>query len=498
MTSLSFLDSSNIIGENPATGEKTGTWKPTSFEDISKAIQQARQAQTNWAALSVAERCKKLKPFQHAIVSNADNLCRWISEETGKPIEEALWTEVMVVIDTARYFLKKGARILSPKRIALHLLKHRKSTLFYEPRGVVGIISPWNFPFSIPLCEMFMALIAGNAVVLKPSEHTPLIALRTKTLFDSCGLPPDLFQILPGNAETGKTLIQSGIDYCIFTGSTKAGRQVAAACGEKLIPCALELGGKAPAIVCADADITRTAKALVWGAFANSGQVCVSVERAYVHEQIYDALVAALERETQALRQGSPASAEVDVGSMTLSQQRSHVHALVQTAKADGARLVCGGTLPQGPGRFYPPTLLVDCTQDMAVMRQEIFGPVLPVMKVTNHEQALALANDSDLGLMAYLFTENRTQAIRIAQRLQTGMVMINDCLTSFAAPEMPWVGIKSSGLSLTHSPQGLRALCQTKSIDAERFRFKKPPWWFPYRRKTHHTLLRWLPFLRA
>src|SRR5262249_27023434 len=274
------------------------------------AVSRARGAQAAWGALPVKERCARVARFRDLIVARAEELCTLISAETGKTRAEALSMEVMVIADLMTYFVKRAPRILAPEPIALHLLKNRGSYLHYVPRGVIGIISPWNFPFGIATGEVIMALIAGNGVVLKPSEVTPLIALKTKELYDASGMPTELFQVVPGRGPAGAALIDSGIDYCVFTGSTVTGKKVAAACGERLIPCTLELGGKAPVIVCADADIDRTARALVWGAFANQGQVCVSVERVYAHQSVHDELVEKIVALTGKLRQGDPESAQ--------------------------------------------------------------------------------------------------------------------------------------------------------------------------------------------
>ncbi|HWE28237.1 MAG TPA: aldehyde dehydrogenase family protein, partial [Polyangia bacterium] len=329
-----------------------------------------------------------------------------------------------------------------------------------------------------------MALIAGNAVVLKPSEITPLIALKTKELFDASGMPPELFQVVCGRGSAGAALIDSGIDYCIFTGSTATGRKVAAACGERLIPCILELGGKAPAIVCADADLDRTARALVWGAFANQGQVCVSVERVYVNHAVHDELVQKIVAEVDKLRPG------VDTGAMTWERQTEIVEERLEAALAGGAKVRSGGKR-RGQGLAFQPTVLTDCKQDMDVMRKEIFGPVMPIMKVRDDEEALQLANDSSLGLMAYVFTGDRGKGKRIAEKIESGMTMVNDCLLTFGAPETPWGGVKQSGIGVTHSDKGLRELSQARHVNYDRLALAKELWWYPYSDKLYQQTLR-------
>jgi succinate-semialdehyde dehydrogenase/glutarate-semialdehyde dehydrogenase len=284
---------------------------------------------------------------------------------------------------------------------------------------------------------------------------------------------------------------------CIFTGSTATGRKVAAACGERLIPCTLELGGKAPAVVCADADVDRTAKALVWGAFANQGQVCVSVERVYAHQAVHDELVQKIVAETEKLRQGDPSDAgtTVDTGAMTWERQVEIVEERIKSAVAEGARVRTGGARV-GRGLQFQPTVITDCRQEMEVMRKEIFGPVMPIMKVRDEEEAIALANDSHLGLAAYVFTDDAQKGRRLAERIEAGTVMVNDVLLTFGAPETPWGGVKQSGIGHTHSDEGLRDLCQQRHVNYDRLTLKRELWWYPYSDKLYKQtlkLMRWI-----
>lgn len=278
--------SDRIVSTNPATGVPLGDVADMDAGRVADAVERARKAQLEWRQLALGERCERVRQYAVELMARADEVIDLLVKEAGKTRQEALGHEVMIVADLVTYFAKHAEKILADEKIPLHLLRHRASYLHYVPRGVVGIIAPWNFPFSIPMGEALMALIAGNAVVIKPSEVTPLIALKAKDLADGCGLPADLVQVVTGRGQTGAALIDSGIDFCVFTGSVLTGKKVAAACGERLIPCTLELGGKAPAIVCADADLGRAARAIVWGGFANSGQVCASVERVYAHQSV--------------------------------------------------------------------------------------------------------------------------------------------------------------------------------------------------------------------
>lgn len=480
-----------IVSINPATGAPLGDVEEMSADAVKAAIAKARAAQPAWAALPLEHRCKRVLRFAEVLMARAEEVIDLLVREAGKTRLEALGMEVVLVADLARYFCKHAPELLKPEPIPLHLLKHRASYLHFVPRGVVGIIAPWNFPFSIPIGETLMSLICGNGVVLKPSEVTPLIALKARELFVDADLPADLFQVVTGRGAAGAALIDGGIDYCVFTGSVATGKKVAAACGERLIPCTLELGGKAPAIICRDADLDRAAAAVTWGGFANSGQVCASVERVYVVDGVHDGFVSRLVENAKALRQGDASGgAEVDVGAMSWDQQIANVERLVANAVEKGAVIAAGGRRGPGPGMFFEPTVLTGCTQDMDVMRKEIFGPVVPVMRVGDEEEAVRLANDSHLGLLAYVFTRDRERGKRIAERIEAGTVMVNDVLNTYACPETPWGGVKSSGIGRTHSAIGLRDLCETRHVNHDRVALPKEVWWYPYKDATFKAVL--------
>jgi succinate-semialdehyde dehydrogenase/glutarate-semialdehyde dehydrogenase len=490
------LPRNRIVSVNPSTGEVLGEVPDLSAAEVKAAVERARAAQRSWGALPVSERAHRMKRLRDLIIQRAPELCDLISREGGKTRTEALSMEVMTTVDLATYFIKRAAKILQPQPISLHLIKNRGSYLHFVPRGVVGVIAPWNFPFAIPFGETIMALLAGNAVVLKPSEVTPLIGLKAKELYDAAGLPPDLFQVVTGRGPAGAALIDAGIDYCNFTGSTATGKKVAAACGERLIPCVLELGGKAPAVVCADADIDRTARALVWGAFANQGQVCVSVERVYAHESVHDELVEKILAQTKKLRQGDPATGgELDAGSMTWDRQVEIVEERLKSAVADGAKVRLGGKRV-GQGLQFQPTVVTDCRQDMDIMRKEIFGPVMPIMRVRDDEEAVRLSNDSQLGLAAYVFSDDKHKARRLAERLEAGTVMVNDCLLTYGAPETPWGGVKQSGIGHTHSDRGLQDLCQSRHVNYDRLALKRELWWYPYSDTVYRQTLKLMKWI--
>lgn len=480
----------NIPSINPANGQVMGRVPIMSEGAVKEAMSRAREAQRGFAKESVHRRAKRVLEFRDIIVEHTDELVDALVKECGKPRLEALGHEVATVANLATYYAKHAERILSPRDIALEVMKHRGSYVRYEPLGVVGIISPWNFPFSIPMGDVFAALIAGNAVVLKPSEVTPLIALKAKELFDRTTLPQDLFQVVTGDGQTGAALIDAEPDKVIFTGAVSTGKKVAAECGRRLIPCTMELGGKAAAIVTDNVDVERTARAIVWGAFANSGQVCVSVERVLAHEKVHDELVDRVIKLVDELRQGDPNSDRTDVGAMTFAAQVPIVESLIKDAVDKGAKVATGGERLPGEGDYFKPTVLTGCTANMKIMHEEIFGPVMPVMRVRSVDEAVELNNDSHLGLMSYVFSKNTRRGCEIAERLDSGVVMVNDVLSAHAMPETPFGGIKQSGFGRVHGEEGLRSLCRIKHINYDRISLgKREPVWFPYSASAYSAL---------
>ena len=480
--------STKIRSYAPATGELIGEAPNTSAEEVRQAVLRAHRAQEAWGALPVEERGARILRFRDAIVERAEEVVDLLVRECGKPRHEALLHEVMVVADIATHFAKVAPKVLAPREIPLHLMKHRKSTVHYQPRGVVGVISPWNYPFQLPLRDVIMALVAGNAAVLKPSEVTPLIALKAKEIWDGAGLPEDLFQVVTGHGPTGAALIDSGIQFLVFTGGVATGKRVAAACGERLIPCVMELGGKAPLIACADAELERTARAVVFGGFSNAGQVCVSVERVYAHRDIHDRLLDRVVELTRELRQGDPSREFVDVGAIIFPQQMEIAEKHIADAVAKGAELRAGGKRGAGPGQFFEPTVLANCDHSMTVMKDEIFGPIVPFMSVSTEEEAVRLANESHLGLNAYVYLGDREHGRRLAERIEAGSVLVNDVLTNGGTSDAPFGGIKQSGFGRAMGDDALREMCNTKHISVDRIPMgQKDPLQFPYTEKGYN-----------
>ena len=479
-------DSEEIVVINPATEKEIGRAPVRSEEQIREAVARASASQQGWANVPIKRRAAEIRRFSEAIARRAKEIADLVVAESGKPYEEALIHELAATIGIVSWYAAKAPKILKPRRVRPSgLWFYRATVVRYVPRGVVAVISPWNSPVNIPISEVAAALVAGNAAVLKPSEIVPLSALKIKEIYDRSGMPPDLFQVVTGDGAAGEALLRAGVHKVSFTGSVEAGKKVAAICGERFLPCTLELGGKAPALVLEDADTDRAARALVWGAFANSGQFCTSVERVYAHEKVYDRLITKLAALAGELRQGDPAVGEVDIGPMTSPSQVRKVDRLVQDARARGATVLTGGACSAAAGYFYPPTVIADVNQDMPIMREEIFGPVLPVMKVRDREEAIRLANDANLGLNAYVFTRNDFRSREIAGLVQSGSVMINEVLSNYPMPEAPFGGWKQSGVGWVHGEEGLRGMCATQVITYVRL---PGPWttfgWYPYSRK--------------
>jgi succinate-semialdehyde dehydrogenase/glutarate-semialdehyde dehydrogenase len=473
----------------PVTGELLGTVPVHSAAEVQERVRKARAAQQAWGALTVKERCGALRSVRIALANHAEEFARAIAAENGKPVQEALLHDVLPLCDLIGYYETRAPKILALQRLSLHFFVHRTSYLHCVPRGVAGVIGPWNFPLSIPVGDSLMALFAGNGVVVKPSEVTPLVVGKFKALWDDVArseprLPADLLQVVTGYGATGGALCKAGVDLVMFTGSVPTGRKVAVACAEQLIPCVLELGGINPAIVTADADLERTAHALAWGGFANSGQVCASVSRVYAHKSIAAPLADKVTEIVSKLRQGDPASPDTDVGAMTFQPQIGIGKAILDDAVQHGARIRTGGTVD---GRFFRPTVVDRVQHGWQITREESFSPLLAFVEVGDTEEAIRCANDSDKGLMAYVFCGDEGQGRRIAERLEAGTAMVNNSIETHAAPGTPWQGLKTSGLGEVHSHKGLRDLCQVRHVHARRTWLpwlRHELWWYPYSQK--------------
>ncbi len=465
----------------PSDGRRLATLPIDGPGEVADAIGRSRAAQRAWGERSVEARVVVLRAFVDMLLDRGHELARLLALECGKPETEAYGFEVANLLNLTGWFCANAPKMLAPKRIPLALYKNRRSELHYKPLGVVGIISPWNFPLIIPMGEVVIALLAGNGVVLKPSEETPLIALKAVQWLEQCGVPPGLVNVVIGAGETGAALVTGGVDKIVFTGGTETGRKVAVAAAQQLIPCALELGGKAPALILPDADLERTAKALVWGGFVNSGQVCCAIERVYVHRSQHDALVSLVVDHVRRLRHGDPLRAPVDVGAVIRAGQIDIAKDLIRDAVARGAVIEAGGGDKAGPGQFFELTVLSGVDDDARVMRDEIFGPVLPFAIYDDVEDAIRRANDSDLGLTAYVYGGDAKRCREVALRLEAGTVMVGDAVATYGMPETPWHGIKKSGIGVVHSEAGLHAMCRVLHLNTPRVSLPREAHWFPY-----------------
>ena len=473
-----------VVSVNPASGETLHEFEPVAEADVQAAVARARSSQPAWRALGVQRRIAVLREFQKLLHEKKSHIARSITREVGKPYAEALATEVLVVLDAARFCIENAYRFLREEPVAHGNLatKSKSGRILREPYGVIAIISPWNYPFSIPATESLAALVCGNSVVLKPSEFTALAALELESLLHAAGVPKDVFRIVVGDGATGAALINSEIDKLIFTGSVSTGKRVAQIASQRLLPIVLELGGKDPMLVLDDADVDVASSAAVWGSFVNAGQACLSVERCYVHHSLYEAFLAACVEKTKRLRLGDGLQPETDVGPMIHERQLRIVESHVEDARAQGARVLVGGSrlLELGPN-FYAPSVLADVTHKMRIMREETFGPVLPVMAFQDDDEAIRLANDSEFGLAASVWTANKARGEALARRIAAGTVMVNDAVSCFGISEAPHGGVKSSGLGRTHGRFGMEEMLRIKYVASDRLTAFKKVWWYGY-----------------
>lgn len=472
--------SENILEvHNPATGAKLADLPVASGEDVRRAVEDARAAQARWAQKSFPERAEILYRYRDLLIDHQEKIADLVTGETGKPRSEVYGNELFYLYDAIGFWAKHAAKYLKPENIRPHLLKSKKVVSIYSPIGVVGIIGPWNFPLVLTIGDAIPALMAGNAVIIKPSELTPLSALFAAELAEKAGWPEKLLQVLPGYGDTAEALIDHA-DMILFTGSVATGKKVMRRAAERLIPVALELGGKDAMIVLQDADLDRAAGACVWGALMNSGQVCTSIERVYVEEAVFQPFVDRVVERVRKLRQG-PSDSVVELGSMTSAAQFAKVEAQVRDAVDKGAKILSGGRKnPTLNGFYYEPTVMVDVDHRMNVMKEETFGPVIPIMKVRDAEEAIRLANDSPYGLDGSVFTRDRECGRLIAERIEAGSVCVNDGLVNFVITEAPMGGIKESGIGRRHGVEGIRKYCRQKTLVIDRFGLKNEPNWFP------------------
>ena len=466
--------------ESPATREALGEITVNTAAEVRERIAAARKAQPAWEALGFERRAQIMQRALTILLAQQDRFMDVIIGETGRSRMETLMMEMFPACDSLAYYAKNAERLLRDESPSLHLLKTKKLVISYRPLGVVGIITPWNGPFVLSLNPTVQALMAGNAVVLKPSEVTPFSGKLVAELFAEAGLPVDVLSVLEGDGETGAALVEGGVDKISFTGSVATGRKVGEACGRQLIPCTLELGGKNPTIVCRDADIPRAAKGCISGAFLNAGQFCCATARIYVIDSVADAFIDHVVQYVRSLKQGQ--SGEFDLGPAIWPRQLEIIERHVNDAIARGAKVLTGGARNRELGElFFQPTVLTDVTDDMLVMREETFGPVVSIVRVPDEAEALRLANQSSYGLAATVWTQDRANALRLSKAIETGHVCMNDCSITYGIHEAPFGGRKQSGLGQVHGPSGLKGYCFAQAIVLERWTLGQEDAWYPY-----------------
>ncbi len=471
---------------SPATLARVGCVAATEPAELEEILAEARHAQGLWEREPFATRSALLRRVAHEIVADDVALARLIVDETGKPLAEAYTHDLLVAVEELMWLANRLESVLAQKRLPFPqlVLKQKRGWVSHEPVGVVGVISPWNFPLGLPLTQVATAVAAGNAVVLKPSELTPLTGARIEALFRRAGAPAGLVRVVHGHGESvGAALVgHRQIDALVFTGSTEVGRIVGRRAGERLCPATLELGGKDPMLVLDDADLDRAVAGALWGSFANCGQVCSGIERIYVHRSLHDAFVERFVDGARRLRIGDGRDPGIELGPLISEEQRDRVEALVGDAIAHGAELLTGGTRPSTglPGWFHEPTILSGEPASARLRDEELFGPVVTVVSIDNDMSAVRLANDSRFALGASIWTRDVARGRELARQVRAGSVWLNDHLYSFGAGQAPWGGRGASGVGRTHGRQGLESLSHVKFTDSDRG-WIAPGWWYPY-----------------
>ncbi len=477
-------DRRSISKSSPVSGEPLGEFPIATAAEVNAAVVRARDAAPGWQAIPVDRRIEILGRLKEIMLERGEEYARRVSEDTGKPLVDSLLTELMAVPFYLDYYARLAPRLLRTKRVSTPLLFFPKTSYIQHfPMGVIGIISPWNFPFQLTMVPAVSALIAGNTVVIKPSEVTPITGEIIREIFDAVKLPVGVVEVVQGDGTTGAALTAADIDKIFFTGSVATGRKVMEAAAKRPIPVELELGGKDAMIVCHDANLSRAAKAAVWGGLLNAGQMCTSVERILVVDAVHDRFVELLHREADRVRVGAP-DEYADMGPVTMAGQLETIERHVRGAVEAGARVLTGGKRFEGPGQFYPPTVLTGVTEDMEIYCEETFGPVLPVVRVRDEDEAVRMANDHQYGLTGSVWTSDKRRGLKLAQRMVAGQICVNEVVISVGNFALPFGGVKASGIGRYHGPEGLLTFTHQKAIMVSGDGVDHEPFWFPYRDK--------------
>ncbi len=480
---------SEIVMINPATGKKIGIKKTMTEKQVFDAYKNARQKSFSFRKTSIAQRVNEILKIKRYIVENMEDIVEELSKDLGKTKSEALLMEIFPVLDCIKYYEKNAENILRNKKIKTPIaLMGKKSFVFYEPLGTVLIISPWNFPFNLSLIPIISAVLAGNTVVYKPAEDATYSATIIEKILKESGFEEDVVTFIYGkSSEIGDALIEGRPNKIFLTGSTATGKIIMEKAAKYLIPVELELGGKDPMIVFDDANITRAANAATWGSLLNCGQACVALERIYVQEKVYDDFVKKVVANVKKVKQGWDTKGDVDIGSITGSNQIKIIKDQIKDAKAKGAKILIGGNVKD---MFFEPTVLVNVDHSMKIMREETFGPVISIMKFKTEEEAINLANDSPYGLNASVWTADKEKALRVSGEIVTGGVAINNALISSANFALPFGGAKQSGIGRYHGAYGLHAFSNIKAVMYEKGSKDHDIQWYPFRKEKYERFL--------
>ncbi len=483
---MSYTTKENLIEcFNPATQEKISDVQITQEPEIRRMVKKAEGAFLIWSSLGIQKKIEYLKNIYDIIISEKNNIAQTITKNNGKPLAESYLTEIASTLQVMEYFIKNGANLLSNKEIALGpLYPTKKSFIEYEPIGVIGIIEPWNYPFYLPFSVITKTLITGNTFIFKPSSTVSAIGKLIEDILTRSGIPEGVANVIYGDSRAADILLDSEIDKVVFTGSASVGKKIAEICLKKLIPVCLELGGKDPAIVINDSNIDYAAGGILWGAISNCGQACASIERVYVQAEIYNEFTDRISSLVRQLKIGDGLVDETDVGPLINEEQLIKIEDHINDAVKKGAKVLCGGKRIVRDGYFFEPTVLTNVNHSMKVMQEETFGPVIPIMRFEEIEEAIHLANGSKYGLAASVWTSNNDIAKKIASSLNCGTVWINDSLFLQAHPACPWTGYKESG----YGSSTIYDFTKPKHINFDKGYIPgirpKSYWWYPYKGK--------------
>jgi len=486
---------------NPATKEIIDQVKLTTQQEVMNLVDSAWKSFPAWRDQGFEKRTQIIKNAQQLLLDKSEMFARLITQEMGRPYVESLAIEVTGTVDLIGYYAKKAREFLSTRSLPLHNLffKRRKSTIHIEPLGVLGVISPWNWPLLIPVGCLVPALLAGNAVIFKHSEITPLLSIQIRELFLEAGVPDEILQIIQGYAPAGRTLINSQVEKVFFTGSTEVGQAIMSQASKSLKKVVLEMGGSDPAIVCADVDLENCSSGILWGGFNNCGQNCNSIERVYVNKNISDHFINSLLEKMDQLRIGDGMELDTDIGPLATEMQLAKIVSIVKKAEEQGARILKGGkVLNTERGFYFEPTVILWDRSLNHPIEEEIFGPIIYVTPVVDDHEAIYLANKTSFGLSGSVWTSNIRRGELIARRIESGSVMVNDSVVSFGIAEASWTGIKKSGIGWVHGKKGMDEMVNIKYICSEpQFRLQKF-WWFPYDEKMIVAMKKGMIFLFA